>query len=40
MKPLRIIEQLGTLMAGIANDRDKLRKLVEAAKADGFEFDD
>jgi hypothetical protein len=34
------LEELGTLMAAVATDRDRLRKLVAQAKAKGFEFDD
>jgi hypothetical protein len=32
--------ELGDLMADVATDADRLRALVAAAKADGFEFDD
>lgn len=34
------LEKLGTLMAPLANDPDQIRKLIQQAKADGFEFDD
>lgn len=34
------LEKLGTLMAGVANDPARLRAVVAAAKAKGFEFDD
>ncbi|GLX04596.1 Imm51 family immunity protein [Microbispora sp. NBRC 16548] len=34
------LEELGTLMAAIATDADRMRRLVAAAEADGFEFDD
>jgi hypothetical protein len=34
------LEELGTRMAAIATDADRMRRLVAAAEADGFEFDD
>ena len=34
------LEGLGALMAAIATDPDRMRRLVVAAEADGFEFDD
>jgi hypothetical protein len=34
------LEELGTRMAAIAADADRIRRLVSAAEADGFEFDD
>ena len=34
------LEKLGTLMSPVANDPNQMRKLIEQAKADGFEFDD
>ena len=34
------LEQLGALMAAVANDPDRARRLVELAAAEGFEFDD
>lgn len=34
------LEELGTRMAAIAADTDRMRRLVTAAEADGFEFDD
>ncbi|MFE9666431.1 Imm51 family immunity protein [Microbispora bryophytorum] len=34
------LEELGTLMAAIAADADRMRRLVAVAEADGFEFDD
>lgn len=34
------LEALGELMAGVATDSSRMRSLVAAADADGFEFDD
>lgn len=34
------LEQLGTLMAAVTTDADRMRALIELAKAKGFEFDD
>ncbi|MEV4298746.1 Imm51 family immunity protein [Microbispora rosea] len=34
------LEELGTRMAAIAADADRMRRLVADAEADGFEFDD
>ncbi|GAA4203026.1 Imm51 family immunity protein [Microbispora amethystogenes] len=34
------LEELGTRMAATATDADRMRRLVAAAKANGFEFDD
>ncbi|MEU8177163.1 Imm51 family immunity protein [Microbispora hainanensis] len=34
------LEELGTRMAAVAADADRMRRLVTAAEADGFEFDD
>jgi hypothetical protein len=34
------LEQLGTLMASVANDPERLRAIVALARARGFEFDD
>lgn len=34
------LEELATRMAAIATDADRMRRLVAAAEADGFEFDD
>ncbi|WP_182898934.1 Imm51 family immunity protein [Microbispora sp. H10830] len=34
------LEELGTLMAAVATDVDRMRRLAAAAEADGFEFDD
>ena len=34
------LEQLGHLMAAVANDGKRLRELVTAAKRTGFDFDD
>ncbi|MFI6991849.1 immunity 51 family protein [Nonomuraea wenchangensis] len=34
------LEELGTLMATVATDADRTRRLVATAEANGFEFDD
>jgi hypothetical protein len=34
------LEELATRMAAVATDPDRMRQLVTAAEADGFEFDD
>jgi hypothetical protein len=34
------LEQLGTLVAAVANDGNRMRRLLAAAEASGFEFDD
>lgn len=34
------LTRLGNLMARVANDADAMTALIEAAEADGFEFDD
>jgi hypothetical protein len=34
------LEQLGILIAAVANDGDRMRRLLAAAEASGFEFDD
>ncbi len=34
------LEELGTLMATVATDADRARRLVATAEANGFEFDD
>ncbi|MBE3008573.1 hypothetical protein IL992_05140 [Microbispora sp. NEAU-D428] len=34
------LEELGARMAAVAADADRMRRLVAAAEADGFEFDD
>ncbi|RSN64514.1 MULTISPECIES: Imm51 family immunity protein [Actinomadura] len=34
------LEELGTLMAAVAGDGDRMRSLIESAEAAGFEFDD
>ncbi|WP_184615445.1 Imm51 family immunity protein [Sphaerisporangium krabiense] len=34
------LEELGARMAVVATDADRMRRLVVAAEADGFEFDD
>ena len=34
------LEELGALMAAVAADGDRMRKLITAAEAVGFEFDD
>ena len=34
------LEELGTRMAPVATDPERMRQLVAAAEADGFEFDD
>ncbi|MFG2040098.1 Imm51 family immunity protein [Dactylosporangium sp. NPDC048998] len=34
------LEELGTVMAGVATDADRVRRLVRTAEAEGFEFDD
>ncbi|MEV6984565.1 immunity 51 family protein [Sphaerisporangium sp. NPDC051017] len=34
------LEELGTRMAAIATDADRMRRLIADAEADGFEFDD
>ncbi len=34
------LEQLGALMSLVASDKDRMRELIAAAEADGFEFDD
>ncbi|WP_240809321.1 Imm51 family immunity protein [Microbispora catharanthi] len=39
-RDLGTLEELGTLMAAIATDADRMRRLVATAEADGFEFDD
>jgi hypothetical protein len=35
-----VLERLGGLMAAVARDEARVRKLVKRAKAKGFEFDD
>ncbi|WP_432930670.1 Imm51 family immunity protein [Microbispora sp. CA-135349] len=35
-----VLEELGTRLASVATDANRMRRLVAAAKADGFEFDD
>ena len=34
------LEQLGALIAAVANDGNRMRRLLAAAEASGFEFDD
>ncbi|MEU7937693.1 Imm51 family immunity protein [Microbispora bryophytorum] len=34
------LEDLGARMAAVAADADRMRRLITAAEADGFEFDD
>jgi hypothetical protein len=34
------LEELGTRMAAVAADANRMRQLIAAAEADGFEFDD
>jgi len=34
------LEQLGTLLAAVASDPERMRELIARAEAEGFEFDD